>query len=172
MHSAPAVDALKNGFLAAMGRGVTMVNIVTTDGAAGRSGATVSAMASVSADLAALLVCMNREGTTAQAVVRNGVFCLNVLEESQAPVADSFAGRRVPASGDKFEGAAWSRGATGAWRLQGALAAFDCRVLKADLVGTHYVIVGAAEGVEMRPVGRPLLYGARAYCAAAPLAIP
>jgi flavin reductase len=163
---------LKAEFLEAMSRGATMVNIVTTHGPRGRFGATVSAMASVSADMhpPTLLVCMNRGGSTAPAIIESGVFCLNILQESQRVIADTFADRIKTDSGDKFDCADWSRAPDGGWRLAGALASFDCRVLKADAVGSHYVIIGAAQQVAFRSQARALLYSARDYCAATPLA--
>ena len=162
-------DAMRQRFLGAMSRGVSMVNVVTTDGVAGRFGATVSAMVSLSADMSppTLLVSLNRSSATAVAIAQNGVFCVNVLRESQQDVADCFAGRvRVK---DKFDCASWSRGMTGGWRLTDAVASFDCRVLKSELVGTHYLIIGSTEWVSADPDGRALLYGDRAYCAAVSL---
>ena len=46
-----------------MGAAVTGVSVVTTDGAGGRLGLTVSSMASVSADPPMLLVCIGRRST-------------------------------------------------------------------------------------------------------------
>ncbi len=170
MHTA---QTLRGQFLGAMGRAVNGVNIVTTDGPAGRAGATVSAMASVSADMdpPTLLVCLNHQSATAQALIANGVFCLNILSEAQWPVAERFA-RRIAGEDDKFAGARWAPGATGAWGLVGAVARFDCRVLKTDLVGTHHIIIGSAEAVAFSEEARTLLYGGRRYCAAADLPDP
>ena len=164
--------SLKARFLDAMSRGVSMVNVVTTDGEAGRFGATVSAMSAVSADMdpPTLLVCLNQGGATAQAIVRNRTFCLNFLHESQSAVADCLAGRARTASGDKFDCATWSRSGLAHWRLAGALASFDCHVLKAEPVGAHLVIFGSADAIGVGDVGRALLYGARAYCAPSSLA--
>ena len=165
------VEEAKERFLEAMSWGVTMVNVVTTGGPKGRFGATVSAMASVSADMSppTLLVCMNRGGSTAPAIIENGVFCLNILHETQRPIADCFADRVKMESGDKFDCATWWPNPHGCWRLDDALATFDCRVLKADAVGSHYVIIGSVESLDFRSRARALLYGARGYCAAAPL---
>jgi flavin reductase len=63
----------------AMARLGAAVNIVTTDGRAGRAGFTASAVCSVTDNPPTLLVCMNR-GSSAYACVReNGVVCVNVL---------------------------------------------------------------------------------------------
>jgi len=167
----PAQQPIRDRFLAAMGRAVHQVNVVTTDGIAGRLGATVSAMSSVSADMSppTLLICMNQSAATTQAVLRNGVFCLNVLHESQHGVADCFAARTRTDSGDKFDCASWTQTVAGSWRLDEALASFDCQVLSATLVGTHYVIIGSVAGVDFRADARPLIYGDRRYCAAVTL---
>jgi len=163
--------ALKDQFLDAMSRSVSMVNVVTTDGPAGRFGATLSAMSSVSADMypPTLLICLSQGSSTAPAIVRNRAFCLNLLHQSQQAVADCFAGRAKTASGDKFDCGLWIRGADGGWRLNNALASFDCQVLKVELVGTHYVIIGSAHAVSCGADTRALLYGGRTYCAAVAL---
>ena len=162
---------IRDRFLAAMGRAAHQVNVVTTDGTAGRFGATVSAMSSVSADMSppTLLICMNHGASTTQAILRSGRFCLNVLHESQHPVADCFAARVKTDSGDKFDCASWTRSGAGSWRLDEALASFDCEMLSATLVGTHYVIIGSVREVDFRPDARALVYGDRRYCAAVAL---
>jgi flavin reductase len=163
-----AAGASRDRYIEAMSRGVAMVNVVTTDGVAGRFGATVSAMSSVSADMSppALLVCLHRDGHTAAAVMDNGVFCLNMLQKSQRSVADCFANRVAPASGDKFDCADWARTGSGSWRLADAMASFDCHVLKGEIVGTHYVIIGSVENIAFGAERRALLYGGRTYCTA------
>ncbi len=100
---------LRDDFLDGMSRAACTVSVVTTDGAAGRAGVTVSAMASVSADGGApsLLVCVNRQSAAAGMILENGVFCVNVLRDDQALVSDTFAGRVRTPSGDKFEGVGW-----------------------------------------------------------------
>jgi flavin reductase len=78
--------ALRDQFLASMGNAACTVSIVTTDGTAGRQGATVSAMSSVSADTPqpTLLVCINETSATVQAIKVNGVFCVNLLRDVSA----------------------------------------------------------------------------------------
>jgi len=87
--------ALRQRFLLGMSHAACTVNVVTTDGAAGRHGVTVSAMVSVSADTPqpTLLVCIHHRSAVAAAVLANGVFCVNVLRDDQAHISDNFAGR-------------------------------------------------------------------------------
>lgn len=167
------VAVRRRDFLEAMSRGACMVNILTTDGPGGRKGMTLSAMASVSADSASptLVVCVNNASATAVAIEANGSFCLNLLAEAQHEVADCFAGRIASPGDDKFDCASWHETGTGSWRLDGAVASFDCRVAKSELVGTHLVIIGAVDSVTIGAAGRPLIYSNRAYCGAADLTV-
>src|SRR3979490_2549211 len=91
----PAERALRQQFLHGMSHAACTVNVVTTDGVAGRHGVTVSAMVSVSADTPqpTLLVCIHGRSAVAAAVLENGVFCVNVLRDDQAHISDNFAGR-------------------------------------------------------------------------------
>jgi len=154
---------VRDQFVHAMSYMACTVSIVTTDGPAGRFGVTVSAMSSVSADGATptLLVCVNQSSKSAPALMANQVFNVNVLREDQAYIADCFAGRFKTADGDKFSVAAWETDGL-APRLADALVSFDCRILSAEQVGTHYVIIGAVQAV-YRFGGSPLIYANRSY---------
>lgn len=163
--AADGKDALRGAFLEAMSHTAATVNIVTTDGPAGRAGVTVSAMASVSADTPApsLLVCIHRLGSACSAILKNGVFCVNVLRDDQSPVSDVFAGRTGTADGDKFSCAEWVVQKTGAPRMADPLVALDCRLTHAELIGTHYVMFGEVEDIFIADRGLPLIYTGRAY---------
>ncbi len=151
-------------FLSAMTLTACTVSIVTTDGAAGRYGATVSAMSSVSADgdRPTLLVCMNLKAGATPAIIENGKFCVNVLRDDQAAVSDGFAGRLPLVDGDKFSCTAWSGGRHGQPIIEGALASFECRLLTRQQVGTHFIFIGEVLHVQTTG-GAPLIYSNRAY---------
>ncbi len=163
--AADGKDALRGAFLEAMSHTAATVNIVTTDGPAGRAGVTVSAMASVSADTPApsLLVCIHRDGSACLPILKNGVFCVNVLRDDQSNISDVFAGRSTGADGGKFACADWTAMETGAPRVIDPLVAFDCRLTHSELIGTHYVMFGAVEDIFIAERGLPLIYAARAY---------
>ena len=157
--------SLKEQFLEGMSRSAASVSIVTTDGAAGRAGVTVSAMSSVSADgdKPTMLVCLNETSKTLPVLLDNGCFCINVLELGQQSVADVFSGRVPAPNDDRFCGQDTRPGPTGAPMLSGALVSFDCRLVSAEKIGTHHVCIGAVEGVVTAAEGSPLLYGMRRY---------
>lgn len=156
---------MKDAYLAAMARAANSVTVVTTDGPAGRQGAAVSAMCSVSVEGPApsLLVCLHAGSRTAQAVAANGTFCANLLNEEQTAISDCFAGRDAHPQGTKFDCANWHRLTTGAPVLIGALAAFDCTVKDVQNVGSHHVFIGELQDVECSRTGQPLVYQNRAY---------
>jgi flavin reductase len=160
-------------FLDGMSRAAFCVSVVTTDGPAGRSGVTISAMSSVSADgnSPTILVCIHHQSRTAAAIVENGTFCVNILREDQSPIADRFGGRVQPEDGDKFTSASWVGEHPRAPRLADAVAAFDCRVASAERVGTHHIFIGAVESVATGS-GAALIYADRAYSKAQPIETP
>src|SRR5271155_135112 len=118
-------SGLRQRFLHGMSHAACTVNVVTTDGVAGRHGVTVSAMVSVSADTPqpTLLVCVHHLSPVAAAVLENGVFCVNVLREDQAHISDSFAGRSGAQGAAKFECTRWTTQVTGAPRVVDSLVA-------------------------------------------------
>lgn len=164
-YSQESKPEMRQRFLSGMSHAACTVNIVTTDGPAGRSGVTVSAMSSVSADTPkpTLLVCIHHQSTTASKVIENRVFCVNVLRDDQTYISDTFAGRLKGIVDDKFDCAKWTTQITGSPRVVDPLVAFDCRVLSSERVGTHHVFIGEVEEIFMADRGSPLIYANRAY---------
>ncbi|HEY2684510.1 MAG TPA: LysR substrate-binding domain-containing protein [Steroidobacteraceae bacterium] len=157
--------ALRQRFLHGMSHAACTVNVVTTDGVAGRHGVTVSAMVSVSADTAqpTLLVCIHHRSAVANAVLKNGVFCVNVLRDDQAHISENFAGRAGAHGEAKFDCTEWTTQVTGAPRVLDALVAFDCRVTASERVGLHFVVFGSVQDIFVAGGGAPLIYANRAY---------
>ena len=162
--------ALRADFVNGMSRAAATVTVVTTDGPAGRAGVTVSAMTSISADGDAptMLVCVNTTSSAAAQMMENKAFVINLLEASQQDVANVFASRLPAPGGDKFNAVSHVPLKTGAPALDGALASFDCTLSSAQLVGTHYVVIGSVVAVRLRDEGKPLVYGMRSYLRAEP----
>lgn len=164
-------EPLKQQFFEGMSHAACTVNVVTTDGPAGRAGVTVSAMSSVSADTPrpSLLVCVHHMSPAADAILENRVFCVNVLRDDQSYISDTFAGRIKTAANDKFSCAEWMSGRTGAPRVKNPLVAFDCTLMHCEQVGTHWVLFGAVEEVHIARRGSPLIYANRAYGTSKPI---
>ena len=164
MSEIPAA-ALRQRFLDGMSHAAATVNIVTTDGEAGRHGVTVSAMSSVSADSPnpSLLICVHHLSQTCSAIQANGVFCVNVLRDSQSAISDTFASRLKSADGDKFSCAQWTTQKTGAPRIVDPLVAFDCVLKETVRYGSHQIFIGEVVDIFARRKGNPLIYANRAY---------
>jgi flavin reductase (DIM6/NTAB) family NADH-FMN oxidoreductase RutF len=149
-------------FVGAMRNAATGVNIVTTDGAAGRFGVTVSAFSSVSAEPPLVLVCINRKSPLAAAICANGCFGVNVLSSDQRDLAASFAG--YPSSGVPYDFGTtrWEESVSGAPVLAGAVAGFDCVLATSHNAGSHRIFIGRVVGATSQSA-RPLLYTNREY---------
>jgi flavin reductase (DIM6/NTAB) family NADH-FMN oxidoreductase RutF/DNA-binding transcriptional LysR family regulator len=164
-HDAAAEPALRQRFLNGMSHAACTVNVVTTDGTAGRHGVTVSAMVSVSADTPqpTLLVCIHHKSAVADAVLKNGVFCVSVLRDDQSHISENFAGRSGAHGASKFDCTQWGTQVTGAPRVLDALVAFDCKVTASERVGSHFVVFGSVQDIFVAGGGAPLIYANRAY---------
>lgn len=156
-----SIDATQ--FKAAMRCLAAHVCLITTrslDGAPG--GLTATAVCSVSADPPTLLACVNRNSASFRAIQASGIFAVNVLALESRHLADRFASP-IPAE-EKFTEGSWLQASTGAPVLRNALVSFDCRVASAVDVGTHGILFGAIEAVQIQGSGaRPLLYAHGGY---------
>jgi flavin reductase len=135
------------------------VNIVTTDGNAGRAGFTASAICSVTDDPPTLLVCMNRGSSAYASVTGNGVPCVNVLSARHERLSRLFGGG-IPVD-ERFAAAAWSTLKTGAPVLADCAVAFDCRIIDVANVGTHDVLFCRVEALQKSGGSDNLIYFGR-----------
>ncbi|HUO21170.1 MAG TPA: flavin reductase [Caulobacteraceae bacterium] len=145
----------------AMARLTGAVNIISSDGPAGRAGFTASAVCSVTDDPPMLLVCVNRSSRQDALLQANGVLCVNTLAHQQEPIARAFADSRLSLP-QRFAAGDWSAMASGAPALDGALAVFDCRLEQRLEQGTHAVLFCHVLDVRVAD-GEPLVYFERTF---------
>jgi flavin reductase len=136
------------------------VNIVTTDGNAGRAGFTASAICSVTDNPPTLLVCINRGSSAYASVTSNGVVCVNVLSARHERLSRLFGGG-TPAD-KRFAAATWSTLETGAPVLADC-AAFDCRIVDVTNVATHDVLFCSVVALQRSDCAANLIYFGRDY---------
>jgi flavin reductase len=153
--SDPSPAVRRDDFLAAMRQVAATVTVVTTEGVAGRVGATVSAFTSLSADPPSVLVCLRADSRIARAVAQNGVFCVNVLPEDAVDVARIFAGSSSGNPAERFDGLAISPEHHGP-RLPRATA-FACTLTGHIRHATHDICIGTVVGLTVAGE-RPLTY--------------
>ncbi len=134
-------EDLREDFLAGMRYVANSVTVVTTDGSAGISGATVSAFSSVSADPPMVLVCLNADSSTLTMVKENKDFCVNVLPEGAKHIAERFAGFHDNELSDRFEGIDLTTSNGPSPVISGATA-FICELAETLVSGSHVICIG------------------------------
>ncbi|QFT94114.1 Flavin-dependent monooxygenase, reductase subunit HsaB [Roseovarius sp. THAF9] len=150
----------RDAFIGAMRQVAATVTVVTTDGAAGRAGATVSAFTSLSADPPSVLVCLKADSTIARAVASNGVFCVNILPEDADHLAQRFAGLFDADTPDRFEGVEVSETEYGP--LLPRATAFSCALTDRHVHGSHAICIGEVTGISDAGE-KPLTYMSGTY---------
>jgi flavin reductase (DIM6/NTAB) family NADH-FMN oxidoreductase RutF len=157
-----SVDELRSRFIAAMACVATPVTVVTSDGALGRTGITVSAVTSVSADPPMLLACVNRRSPAVEKIGGNGFFAVNILAQEARGVAETFSGRPSEGLAYDFSRHAWQAGEFAQPLLAEAMASFECTVDQFFDAGTHRIFVGAVKSVRYGNAN-PLVYHNRRF---------
>lgn len=128
-----------------------------------RRGLTATAVCSVSLQPPTMLVCVNRFGEAHRSIAESGSFSINLLSNSDQPVADCFAGRSGRLGADKFSDAEWEEMSSGAPALTTAMVSLDCEVVESVEAHTHTVIFGAVREVRRGSGTQPLLHFGRSY---------
>ena len=141
-------------FRAVMRRVPTGVTIVTTVVDGTPKGFTANAFASVSADPAMILICVNRGARTHPLIAAAGHFCVNVLRLDQRALAERFA---THANDDPFAGVAYRIDRSGSPVFDDALAYLDCELAAEHAAGTHAIFIGNVLACAARD-GSPLGY--------------
>lgn len=154
----PIDAALFRDGMSRLGAGVC---IVTSDGARGRHGFTATAVCSVSDAPPSLLVCVNHQASAYAALVEHGVLAVNVLAADQLEVARAFSGRTP--HHERFAAGCWQPGPHGMPLLEGAAAAFECRLRQAVPMGSHDVLMCEVTSLRRGPHATGLAYFERAY---------
>lgn len=156
-----ADDEMRASFRNAMASLGSAVCVITSAGDAGRLGFTATAVSSVTDDPPTLLVCMNRNSTQNEPLLRNGVLCVNVLAAHQQSLSGIFAGG-IASMDERFASAQWVTAESGSPLLKHAVANADCTIDRVIDVGTHTVIFARVAHVQTQP-GRGLVYFDRGY---------
>lgn len=130
------------------------VTVVTTWDPNGRpTGFTASAFTSVSLTPPLVLVCVDHQAQSYEALRVYGRFAVNILATDQEAVARHFASTQP----NKFDHVPFQKGAQGLPMLPASLAHLECRTLQAYPGGDHTIFVGEVEAATVG-TGDPLLY--------------
>ncbi len=137
------------------------VSIVTTDGIAGRQGATVSAFCSVSADPPTVLICLNAKSHITKLVAENKCFCLNILGDDADAIATRFAGLEDEKFPNRFKGIAIEETREGSPIIHGSTS-FQCELESSSQTGSHMVFIGKVTSTNKGDAS-PLIYHQGSY---------
>ena len=123
----------------ALGAFVTGVTVVTTCEADGTPrGFTANSFTSVSLDPPLVLVCIATSALSYPVFQACGHFAINILAEDQTETSSIFASKAP----DKFDRAAWRKGAGGSPIIEGAAAWLACAMHDQVEAGDHAILIG------------------------------
>ena len=160
----PARDApaATDAFREAMRSLAGAVSVITVGHGTARTGFTASSVASFSVEPPTLIVSIDKSSSAWPAFKSAGRFCVNILAEGQAAIADRFAGRDGIKGTERFAGADWRETPHG-WALAGALVSLDCALEETIERHSHAILIARVEAAALGRLTAPLLYWHRAY---------
>jgi flavin reductase len=135
-----SVDAAE--FRRAMSKLAGGVAIVATGADASRRGLTVSSVTSLCMDPPCLLVGINSNSETHEAILANGSFAVSLLGSGQQELALRFAGRDGAKGANRFATAPWDQGRLDVPVLRDAIGWLECVLYQHQAVGTHGIFIG------------------------------
>lgn len=154
---------IQKDFRSAMALLPAAVNIVTTDGAHGRVGITVSAVCSVSDTPPTVLICINRNSATHDIFNSNGEVCINVLSGAHEELARHFSGATKVPMAERFGWDIWEEGPNSVPVLRDAVVKIVGRISDSTIQGSHTVIFVHVERVEVQEEQDSLVYFNRKF---------
>lgn len=140
-------------FRTVLGHFASGVVVVTGHGPGGPAGFTCQSFFSLSLEPPLVAFAAGAASSSWPRIEATAACTVNVLRDDQEAVARAFSRPGI----DRFAGVGWSRGATGAVRLEGALAWIDCEIESVADAGDHRIVI--ARAVELTSgQGQPLLF--------------
>jgi flavin reductase (DIM6/NTAB) family NADH-FMN oxidoreductase RutF len=143
-------------FRNALARFATGITVVTALQNGKTHGMTANAFVSVSLDPPLVLVSLDNRSHMHRILPAVGRYGISVLAEDQKALSDHFAGRPIGDANIRFIDRA------GTTLLDGAVAHFAVKVIRAQAAGDHTLYVGRVEYFKYRQ-DKPLLFYAGAY---------
>jgi flavin reductase (DIM6/NTAB) family NADH-FMN oxidoreductase RutF len=154
-NPAAATPFSPDDFRAALGQFATGVTIVTACDDEGKLvGLTANSFNSVSLSPPLVLWSLTRHSTSMPGFLSAQHYAINVLAADQRPLAERFARKGI----DRFDGAPWRPGLTGAPVIDGAVAVFECAHSSQHDAGDHVIFVAKVLHCRRRIGATPLVF--------------
>ena len=144
-------------YLAGMRAIVQPVGLVTAACGTDRDGVTAVTVCSATMNPPTLLVSIKQESAVALMVARSQAFGVSFLADTQARMARRFSDREAKEE-TLFSEGNWRTAITGSPLLDGAVSAFDCRLVEVFSCGGHSLFLGRVVSMSSNE-GEGLLYG-------------
>jgi len=150
-NTEPMPHPLQLPFRDAMSACAAGVHVVTTNGAAGRHGITMTAVTPVTDEPPTVMLCINRQSAIVPVLQQNRAACINILAAHQQDIAEHFAGLTTLSLEERFEYHIWHRGRSGQLQIEGALAHLHGRTAAQNQVGSHTVFMIEIDEIAVPP---------------------
>lgn len=146
--------------MAALGAGV---NVITTNGIAGKCGLTATAVVSITDTPPTMMVSINRNSATNETFKANSRMAVNILNANQQLVAEYFGGMHQVTMEERFAAFDFIEGKGKLPILQGAIANLEGSIVATHEVGTHTLFILELDSMEMTNNGDALVYFNRSF---------
>lgn len=124
-----------------IGRFLTGVAVVTADDGQEQAGMTINSLTSISLDPPIVMISLNFDTRTGDAIETSDRYALSILSSKQEAVARQFASR----GGERFADGSFDTTPSGLPVIRDALSQLDCRVVEKHTIGDHRVFFGQVE---------------------------
>jgi flavin reductase (DIM6/NTAB) family NADH-FMN oxidoreductase RutF len=145
-------------FLQLMRRHPAAVTVIATGKAPHRTGMTVSAFMSLSAEPPTVVCAINRNAFSYAHMTDNQVFSVNTLTVDHIELAKLFAGQAKVSGDERFDPLLWDQLDSGSPCLRDAAMSLECRLIRQVDQGTHCLMVGEVISGRYSDLTMPLLY--------------
>lgn len=146
------------GFKLAMSQFASGVTVVTTEHEGRAYGMTVASFASLSLRPPLVVVCIEKNVKSHDAIAASGRFGVSILGADQSGISNRFASK----VDDKFDGVSVRRGELGVPLIDDAICAIECRVHQQLPGGDHTMFVGEVVDAQTTD-SAPLVYFRSGY---------
>ncbi|PJG85089.1 4-hydroxyphenylacetate 3-monooxygenase, reductase component [Conservatibacter flavescens] len=154
------LSPVQQQFRNAMSKLAAAVNIITTDGEAGKCGITATAVCSITDTPPTLMVCINQNSEMNAVFQQNKRLCVNILTSEQEELACHFAGFKGSSMEERFAWDIWqpNEEQSAVPMLKEALANLKGTIVDIRNVGTHSLFLVELEHIAVAEEGQGLVY--------------
>ncbi len=146
--------------MATLGAGV---NIITTNGPAGKCGLTATAVVSITDSPPTMLVSINHNSATNETFKANSRMAVNILNAEQQLVAEYFGGMHPVSMAERFAKFDFTEGRGKLPILRNAIANLEGSIVATHEVGTHTLFILELDSMEIADSGDALIYFNRQF---------